>query len=57
MRRINVYLPDELDEKFRKEVGRRFGAKKGVIRKALIEAIELWITKGKTKKLEQTHKR
>lgn len=55
MRRIDVYLPDELDDRFRKEIGRRFGAKKGVIKKALIEAIELWISKGKVKKLEQTH--
>ena len=46
MRRIYVYLPDELDDRFRKEVGRRFGAKKGVIQKALKEAIELWIAKG-----------
>ena len=43
---MNVILPDELEEKFRQEVGKRFGAKKGTITKAFIEAIELWIKKG-----------
>jgi len=43
MGRLNVYLPDELEERFRKEVGRRFGAKRGNLKKALVEAVELWI--------------
>jgi len=57
MRRICANLPDELNARFRKEVGRRFGANKGVIQQALMEAIELWIAKGKTKELEDPHKR
>jgi len=45
MGRLNVSLPDDLEEKFRKEVGRRLGAKKGNIQKAFKEAVELWIAK------------
>ena len=43
MGRLNVTLPDDLIEKFRKEVGRRLGAKRGSLSKALKEAIELWM--------------
>lgn len=43
MGQMHIVLPDELEKKFRMEVGRRFGAKKGNLTKAIIEAIELWI--------------
>ena len=43
MARINVVLPDDVDNKFRKEIAKRFGVRKGNIEKAMIEAIEIWI--------------
>ena len=43
MGRLNATLPDDLIAKFRKEVGRRLGAKKGVISEAVKEAVELWM--------------
>jgi hypothetical protein len=43
MGKMKVILPDELEEKFRQEVGKRFGAKKGNLTKAFIEAVQLWI--------------
>ena len=43
MGRLPIDVPDDLEDKFRREVGRRFGAKKGSLRKAIIEAIELWM--------------
>ena len=43
MGRLNIYLPNNVEEKFRMEVGRRFGAKKGSLGKAIVEAVELWI--------------
>lgn len=43
MGRLNVILPDDLEEKFRKEVGKRFGAKRGSLSEAFREAVELWI--------------
>jgi len=45
MGRINIYLPNELEDKFRKEVGKRLGAKRGNLKKAFIEAIKSWIEK------------
>ena len=54
MRRLNVSLPDDLDDRFRKEIGKRLGARKGSIQKAVIEAIELWIGKGLNLKTRET---
>jgi hypothetical protein len=48
MGRLPIKIPDDLEEKFRKEVGRRFGAKKGSLKKAIMEAIELWVKESKT---------
>jgi len=45
MARINIDLPDELEQKFRVVVGRAYGAKKGVVRFALSDAIQDWIAK------------
>ena len=47
MKRIDVMLPDELEERFRKEVGKKLGMKKGNISKAVQEAIEDWINNKK----------
>lgn len=43
MGRLYVSLPDDLEDRFRKEVGRKLGARKGVISKAFKEAVELWL--------------
>ncbi len=45
MRRIDAYLPDDLEQKFREAVFKRFGMKKGNISEALKEAVDLWIKK------------
>ena len=45
---INVRIEDELEQSFRLEVVRRFSGKKGALRKAVQEAIKLWLEKGKS---------
>ncbi len=45
MGRIDVILPDELEERFRSKVFKKLGMKKGNITTAIIEAIEHWIEK------------
>lgn len=47
MGRIDVILPDELENKLRMEVGRRMGAKRGALTNAIIEALEDWLSKKK----------
>ena len=49
MGRLYVIVSDELEDRFRKEAGRRFGAKKGSVKKALREALELWVKTSKHK--------
>ena len=44
---INVRIEDDLEQNFRLELVRRFGGKKGALRKAVEEAIRLWLEKGK----------
>lgn len=41
-----VELDDKLDAKFRKVIVQRKGLRKGVIKEAFEEAIELWIERG-----------
>ena len=43
MGRLNIVLSDELEDKFRMEVARRKGLRKGNIGKAIEEAIILWM--------------
>jgi hypothetical protein len=50
MGRIDVILEDELEKKFRNEVFRRYGMKKGNITEALHEAVNLWLTQEKVKR-------
>lgn len=40
---IKVILPDDLEERFREEIYKSKGMKKGNIKKAIGEAIILWI--------------
>ena len=45
MGRTVIILPDDLEKRFKSEVFRRLGMKKGNITRAIQEAIELWIGK------------
>lgn len=42
---VNVNLPDDLEEKLRIIAAKKFGLKKGFLKKAIIEAIEEWVDK------------
>jgi len=50
---IKVILSDELEEKFRSEVFKSKGMKKGNITIAIEEAISMWIETQKTKRRQQ----
>jgi len=52
MGRLNITVSDELEGRFRDEVAKILGFKKGNLNKAIEEAIELWI---KTKERERKH--
>lgn len=41
--RIDVILPDDIENKLRMEVGRRMGAKCGALTEAIIQAIDAWL--------------
>lgn len=43
MGRIDVILPDDLEEKFRKKVFEKYGMKRGNITLAIQNAIEDWL--------------
>lgn len=43
MGKMNIVLPDDKEEKFRKAVFEKKGMKKGNISEALEEAIDLWV--------------
>ena len=43
MGKLNLIISDELDEKFRLEIAKRLGMKKGNLTKAVEEAIDLWL--------------
>jgi len=43
MGRLNILLPDDLEQQFRREVATRMGLKKGNLGIAIEEAIKLWI--------------
>jgi hypothetical protein len=45
--RIDIVISDDLEEKFRKEVFKRKGMKKGNLSKAVEEAMLLWIDSDK----------
>ncbi len=42
MGRIDVILPEDLEQKFRMEAGRRLGAKRGAFTEAVIDALKDW---------------
>jgi len=43
MGRIDVILPDDLEEEFRMEVAKELGMRRGNLTLALQEAVRLWI--------------
>lgn len=45
MGRIDIILPDDLEERFRREVARRLGMRRGNLTLAIQQAIELWLEK------------
>ena len=45
MGRFTVILDDDLENRFRKVVERRFGGRRGAITAAVAEAIILWLRK------------
>jgi len=43
MGRIIISMPDDLELKFREKAMKRFGVKRGYLKKALLEAVDFWI--------------
>jgi hypothetical protein len=43
MGRIDIILPDDIENKLRMEVGRRMGAKRGALTEAITQAIDAWL--------------
>lgn len=43
MGRIDINLPDDIEQKLRMEVGRRSGFKRGALTDAIVEAINSWL--------------
>jgi hypothetical protein len=49
MGRIDAVLDNKLEDRFRMEVARRYGVKKGVMLRAISEAIEAWTATDESK--------
>ncbi|WP_171814825.1 hypothetical protein [Thermococcus litoralis] len=49
MKRLDVYLPDELDKKFREVVMKMYGNRRGALSIAVEQAIRDWIKKVESK--------
>jgi len=45
--RLYLTIPEELDRRFREEIAKRLGMRKGNLQLAIEEAIELWLRSGK----------
>jgi len=54
MGRIDAVLDNKLEDRFRMEVAKRYGVKKGVMLRAISEAIEAWVSTDESKKLART---
>ena len=50
MGRIDVILPEDLEEEFRTEVFKSKGMKKGNITAAIIDAIQMWMKEERKKR-------
>jgi len=53
MGRIDADIPEELETRFRIEVVKRLGGKKGDLQKAVEEALELWTSKSVLENLKR----
>lgn len=53
MGKLNLIISDELDDKFRLEVAKRLGMKKGNLTKAVEEAMEMWVASDVMEKLKE----
>ncbi|MEM2447901.1 MAG: hypothetical protein QXT14_02985 [Candidatus Bathyarchaeia archaeon] len=53
MGRMFLNIPDELEERFRSEVYKRFGMRKGNLSRALEEALRMWIEHGQASRGQQ----
>ncbi len=42
---LNTNIPDDLDRRFREQVGKKYGVFKGSVQKAVIEALDDWTKK------------
>ena len=45
--KIQVVMSDELERKLRQEIAHRYGGRKGDLSRAVVEAVELWLKKGR----------
>jgi hypothetical protein len=50
MGRIDVNIPDDIENKLRMEVGRRMGAKRGALTEAIVQAIDAWLEDDRVKR-------
>ena len=57
MGRIDIMLPDDLEERLRDTVFRRKGMRKGNLKEAINEAITLWIEQGERFKVREDEKK
>jgi len=57
MGRLVLIIRDDLEERFREAVYKRYGMKKGNLTKALEEALELWISTVNKTNTRETHTR
>ena len=53
MGRLDAIINDTIEEQFRMEAIKRFGARKGNLSKALEEAMDLWVKKDTLENLKQ----
>jgi hypothetical protein len=54
MARLDVIIADDLENKFRIEIIKRYGGRKGDLSKAISEAIEVWMSINEVKLLTRT---
>lgn len=55
MGRIDIILPDDLEDELRMEAGRRLGARRGAFTDAMKEAVAVWLDP-EAQKLVEKHR-
>ena len=56
MGRINLVIPNELENKLRVEITKQYGLKKGNIQRSMEEAIRMWIEANQKKRSDAAKK-